>query len=125
GYWYGFAWVMSTPVAIILAVLGIAYLMTTMAANRYKREGLRLWLYRCNWGRGSTGQGHAVQMRDLLRILQRPSVVGRAVQYSGHRNPRASSGFWVQIQLPAGLAGMAVGLQAAIFENMHLSRQDW
>ncbi|MFS2196834.1 hypothetical protein ACCD02_32445 [Pseudomonas sp. Pseusp88] len=47
------------------------------------------------------------------------------MQYSGHRNPRASTGFWVQIQLPADLAGMAVGLQAAIFENMHLSRQDW
>ncbi|MDD2048283.1 T6SS effector BTH_I2691 family protein, partial [Pseudomonas putida] len=52
GYWFGFAWVMSTPVTIIIALLGIAYLMVSMAANRFKREGLRLWLYRCSWGRG-------------------------------------------------------------------------
>ncbi|MFS2162047.1 hypothetical protein ACCD10_32625 [Pseudomonas sp. Pseusp122] len=46
------------------------------------------------------------------------------MQYPGHRNPRALTGFWVQIHLPADLAGMAVGLQQAIFENMHLSGQD-
>ncbi|MET3055274.1 hypothetical protein ABXV19_26170, partial [Pseudomonas alkylphenolica] len=48
GYWFGFAWIMSTPVTITLALLGIAYLMVSMAANRFKREGLRLWLYRCS-----------------------------------------------------------------------------
>ncbi|MET3055273.1 hypothetical protein ABXV19_26165, partial [Pseudomonas alkylphenolica] len=47
GYWFSFAWIMSTPVTITLALLGIAYLMVSMAANRFKREGLRLWLYRC------------------------------------------------------------------------------
>ncbi|KJJ94647.1 hypothetical protein UB47_25260, partial [Pseudomonas sp. 5] len=54
GYWFSFAWIMSTPVTITLALLGIAYLMVSMAANRFKREGLRLWLYRCCWGRGAT-----------------------------------------------------------------------
>ncbi|KJJ94807.1 hypothetical protein UB47_25255, partial [Pseudomonas sp. 5] len=54
GYWVSFAWIMSTPVTIMLALLGIAYLMVSMAANRFKREGLRLWLYRCSWGRGAT-----------------------------------------------------------------------
>lgn len=122
GYWFGFAWVMSNPVTIILAVLGVAYLMITMAANRYKREGLRLWLYRCNWGRGATPEwlendGHSKQMQELLETLQRPSVLGKSLYYGGGSTPRKSFGFWAQIQLPAALGGNNVALQAAMVEN--------
>ncbi|MGE9840315.1 hypothetical protein, partial [Pseudomonas sp. UM16] len=79
-----FAWIMSTPVTITLALLGIAYLMVSMAANRFKREGLRLWLYRCSWGRGATPasqgeEGHLEQMQMLLETLQRPTVMARAL----------------------------------------------
>ncbi len=125
GYWFGFAWVMSTPLTIILAVFGIAYLMLTMAANRYKREGLRLWLYRCNWGRGVESkwlgdEGHPKQMQALLETLQRPSVLGRALYYGGGSTPRTWLGFWVQIQVPTALVGKDITLQPAMVEKKYL-----
>ena len=54
GFWFGFAWVMSNPVTIIIALLGVIYLIASMVANQYKREGLRLWLYRSSWGKSPT-----------------------------------------------------------------------
>ncbi|KAF1019040.1 MAG: hypothetical protein GAK37_03749 [Pseudomonas sp.] len=128
GYWYGFAWVMSTPVTLILAGLGIAYLMITMAANRFKREGLRLWLYRCSWGRGSKPEwlgedGHLKQTQALLETLQRPSVGGRVLYYGGGSTPRKWLGFWVQIQVPAALAGKEVTLQPAMIERNYFSKE--
>ncbi|NUT79301.1 hypothetical protein HNO86_30095, partial [Pseudomonas sp. C1C7] len=122
GYWFGFAWVMSKPVIIILAILGIAYLMISMAANRYKREGLRLWLYRCTWGRGSIPEwqgddGHFKQMQALLETLQRPSVGGRALSSGGGSTPRKHLGFWLQIQVPNALASKDVTLQTAMIQT--------
>ncbi|AIL63363.1 T6SS effector BTH_I2691 family protein [Pseudomonas alkylphenolica] len=124
GYWFGFAWVMSTPVTIILALLGIAYLMVTMAANRFKREGLRLWLYRCTWGRGTTpewlgDEGHREQMNTLMETLQRPTVVGRALYHGGGSTPRKWLGFWLQIQVPTALAGKELVLQPAIVQRRY------
>ncbi|ALI01906.1 hypothetical protein C1Y08_16125 [Pseudomonas sp. FW306-02-F02-AA] len=129
GSWFSFAWVMSTPVTIMVAVLGVAYLMITMAANRYKREGLRLWLYRCSWGRGATpewlgDEGHPKQMQALLESLQRPSVVGRALYYGGGSTPRKCLGFWVQVQVPNGLAGKEVTLQPAMIEKNYFSKDE-
>jgi hypothetical protein len=125
GYFFKFSWVMSTPVTIILAILGISYLMISMEANRYKREGLRLWLYQCNWGRGAVSkwlgdEGHPKQMQALLETLQRPSVLGRALHYGGGHTPRKWLGFWIQIQVPASLAGKEVTLQPALVEKKML-----
>ncbi|MBK5374803.1 hypothetical protein JFT81_09150 [Pseudomonas sp. TH43] len=123
---FSFAWVMSGPVTIILAILGIAYLMITMAANRYKRDGLRLWLYRCNWGLGAEpewlgDEGYQKQTQALLETLQRPSVLGRALYYGGGSTPRKWLGFWVQIQLPSTLQRQEVTLQPAMVEINYLS----
>ncbi|MEG1817614.1 MAG: hypothetical protein RR264_17085, partial [Pseudomonas sp.] len=127
GYWYSFAWVMSTPVTILLAGLGLAYLLITMAANRYKREGLRLWLHRCSWGRGAKPEwmdndGHPRQMRALLETLQRPTVAGRALYYGGGSTPRKWLGFWVQVQVPAALAGKELSLQPAMVERTYFCK---
>ncbi len=129
GYWFGFAWVMSAPVTIILAVLGIAYLMITAVANRYKREGLRLWLYQCSWGRGAKpewlgNEGHSKQMTALLETLQRPTLAGRALHYDGERMPRRWLGFWVQIQVPNALAGKELTLQPALVEKNYFSKDE-
>ncbi|MFS2194750.1 hypothetical protein ACCD02_21675 [Pseudomonas sp. Pseusp88] len=112
-----------------MALLGIAYLMITMAANRLKREGLRLWLYRCRWGRGADpkwqgDKGHARQMRVLLETLQRPTVLGRALYYGGGSTPRQNLGFWVQIQLPVMLAGKEVTVQSAMIDRNYFSRDE-
>ncbi|MBM3108790.1 hypothetical protein IIE18_27095, partial [Pseudomonas sp. V1] len=127
GYWFNFAWVMATPITIVLATLGIAYLLITMAANSYKREGLRLWLYRCSWGRGAetewmANKGHPLQMRALLETLQRPTVVGRSLYYGGGSTPRKWLGFWVQVQLPATLAGKELTLQPAMVDKTYFCK---
>jgi hypothetical protein len=117
------------PVIIIVAVLGIAYLLISMEANRYKREGLRLWLYRCNWGRGAEpkwlgDEGHKKQTYALLETLQRPSVLARALYHGGGSTPRKWLGFWVQIQLPIAVAGEEVTLQPAMIETTFLRSEN-
>ncbi|MDZ5602886.1 hypothetical protein SJI00_08870, partial [Pseudomonas sp. RP23018S] len=129
GYITGYAWLMSNPVMITIALLGIAYLLISMAANRYKREELRLWLYRCNWGRGAVREwldekGHVCQMQSLLEILSRPSVVGKAIVYGGERMPRKWLGHWLQIQLPAMLEGQEVSILPTLVERASQNKED-
>jgi hypothetical protein len=126
GYWFTFSWVMSTPLTIAIAILGVLYLWLTMRANRYKREGLRLWLYRCTWGREPTPEwvgdkGHARQIQALLEILQQPTVLGKALAEPWGRGLMRPVGFWVQVQLPAVLAGKTVTLQPALITGSTFS----
>ncbi|MEG2966412.1 MAG: T6SS effector BTH_I2691 family protein [Pseudomonas sp.] len=127
GYWFNFAWVMSTPVTVALAILGIAYLLITMAANNYKREGLRLWLHRCSWGRGAKPEwmgndGHPQQIRALLETLQRPTVVGRGLYYGGGHTMRRWKGFWIQVLVPATLSGKELTLQPAMVDKTYFCK---
>ncbi|NES10290.1 hypothetical protein G3O07_11950, partial [Pseudomonas laurentiana] len=134
GYWFNFAWIMSSPVTMILAALGMAYLLISAHANRYKREGLRLWLYRCSWGKAPEEtwvgiDGHKTQLMALLEILQRPSVWARAVYTYPDRGPQRCLGFWVQLLLPATLAGSIVQLQPVLIDSegtpvYHTPQQD-
>jgi len=122
GFWFGFAWVMSNPVTIIIALLGVIYLISSMIANQYKREGLRLWLYRSSWGKSPTWthseEDHKDELRTLKEISMRPSLAARAsaLPYYG-RGPRIYTGFWLQLLLPSELAGRAVKLQPAMVDS--------
>ncbi|MDZ5605492.1 hypothetical protein SJI00_22235, partial [Pseudomonas sp. RP23018S] len=129
GIFRSFAWVMSGPAIVATAVLGIAYFLISMAANRYKREDLRLWLYRCNWGRGAVpkwtdSHGHADQMQSLLNILMRPSVLGRASTYGGERMPKKWLGHWVQIQFPATQEGQIALLQPTLSRKASMVNEE-
>lgn len=122
GFWFGFAWVMSNPVTIIIALLGVIYLISSMIANQYKREGLRLWLYRSSWGKSPTwthsDEHHKEELRTLKEICLRPSLAARAstLAYYG-RGPRIYTGFWLQLLLPSELAGTTVKLQTAMVDS--------
>lgn len=122
GFWFGFAWVMSNPVTIIIALLGMVYLISSMVANQYKREGMRLWLYRSSWGKSPfwthSDEDHKNELRTLKEICLRPSLAARAstLPYSG-RGPRMYTGFWLQLLLPSELAGKAVKLQPAMVDS--------
>lgn len=122
GFWFGFAWVMSNPVTIIIALLGVIYLIASMVANQYKREGLRLWLYRSSWGKSPTwthsDEDHKKELRTLTEICLRPSLAARAstLPYYG-RGPRIYTGFWLQLLLPSKLEGTAVKLQPAMVDS--------
>lgn len=67
-----------------LALLGVIYLISSMIANQYKREGLRLWLYRCSWGKAPiptwthSDEDHKDELRTLREICLRPNLVARA-----------------------------------------------
>ncbi|TLX64203.1 hypothetical protein DN820_07770 [Stutzerimonas nosocomialis] len=122
GFWFGFAWIMSNPVTIIIALLGVIYLISSMIANQYKREGLRLWLYRSSWGKSPiwthSNEDHKDELRTLKEICLRPSLATRAstLPYYG-RGPRIYTGFWLQLLLPSELAGTAVKLQPAMVDS--------
>jgi len=122
GFWFGFAWVMSNPATIIIALLGVIYLIASMVANQYKREGLRLWLYRSSWGKSPTwthsDEHHKEELRTLKEICLRPSLAARAstLPYYG-RGPRIYTGFWLQLLLPSELAGASVKLQPAMVDS--------
>ncbi|MGH8438223.1 MAG: T6SS effector BTH_I2691 family protein, partial [Pseudomonas sp.] len=62
------------------------------------------------------------QMTSLMETLQRPTVMGRTLYYGGGSTPRKCLGFWVQIQLPAALAGKELTLQPAIVERRYFSK---
>ena len=122
GFWFGFAWVMSNPVTIIIALLGVIYLISSMVANQYKREGLRLWLYRSSWGRSPSwtysDEDHKDELRTLKEICLRPSLAARASTLPYYdRGPRIYTGFWLQLLLPSDLAGTAVKLQPAMVDS--------
>lgn len=122
GFWFGFAWVMSNPVTIIIALLGVIYLIASMVANQFKREGLRLWLYRSSWGKSPTwthsDEHHKEELRTLQEINLRPSLAARASTLPYYdRGPRIYTGFWLQLLLPSELAGTPVKLQPAMVDR--------
>ncbi|MWV14740.1 hypothetical protein F3I16_01670 [Pseudomonas sp. L-22-4S-12] len=122
GFWFSFAWVMSGPVAVLIAVLGVLYLLSSMVANHYKREGLRLWLHRCSWGKAPqwshSDDDHKAAQRALAEICLRPSLLARATAAPLYdRGPRRYTGFWLQLLLPAELDGHAVHLQPAMIDR--------
>ncbi|MGX5218220.1 T6SS effector BTH_I2691 family protein [Pseudomonas segetis] len=132
GFFFGFSWVMATPIGIILAVLGAAYLILSMMINNAHREGVRRWLFHCNWGREpnpewsvETDTGHAAQMNALVETLQQPTLVSRAVEdvhqystpYGGGVSVSTPKGFWLQLLLPKLVAGHDVMLQPAMVDT--------
>ncbi|GGJ82911.1 T6SS effector BTH_I2691 family protein [Pseudomonas matsuisoli] len=122
GFWFGFAWVMSNPITIIIALLGVIYLISSMIANQYKREGLRLWLYRCSWGKSPSwthsDDDHKDELRTLSEICLRPSLVAKATSLPYYdRGPRIYTGFWLQLLLPSELSGTVVRLQPAMVDS--------
>ncbi|MGO3056952.1 MAG: T6SS effector BTH_I2691 family protein, partial [Halomonas sp.] len=52
GRWFAFAWILGPQVAIALFVAGVIQLVASNFAARYKREGIRKWLYISTWGLG-------------------------------------------------------------------------
>jgi hypothetical protein len=101
-----------------LFIVGVIYLAATFIANSLKREGLKLWLWRCCWTRDKTPywpnipQGHSDELKALHEILMRPTLCAKTVkgQYGG-------SSVRLQIALPAELAGKQVRLHPIMVEN--------
>ncbi|WP_431024832.1 T6SS effector BTH_I2691 family protein [Halomonas sp. H5] len=117
GYLWSFAWIMASWAIWTLAIAGVVYLFASYFANRYHREGIRLWLYRSGWGKSprwsNDDEGRTTEWRALLETLYQPTVRLEPVTRLGYQGPRAVNvhqGFWLKIALPSMLAGETLQL---------------
>src|SRR5690606_41932756 len=53
GLYFNFAWVMGGWMIGLLAIVGLVYLVASVLVSLYHREGWRLWLYQCYWGKAA------------------------------------------------------------------------
>lgn len=122
GMWFSFSWVMSTPVVIIFAIIGAMYLLSSLAANYFKRDGLRLWLHHCSWGRNaqwtSSDEDHSAELHALHRISLTPSIRTLGVGFPRYLGDVPEySGFWLQVLIPGELQGRFVRVRAIATER--------
>lgn len=121
GHWFSYGWIMSSPVTITIVLIGVIYLLASLAANYLKREGLRLWLYRCCWGRepawADSEDHYARQLHLLWDICRRPGVVAKSLVYPLDKRRVRHNGFWLQVLLPADLPCPAVRLRPAMRDS--------
>ncbi|MCC5904242.1 MAG: hypothetical protein JJT87_20215 [Halomonas sp.] len=124
GRTFAFAWILGPKIAVILFAAGVIHLIASHFAARYKREGVREWLYKSTWGKGDlewedNDEGNKNEWRALMEILLQPSVKLTGVtdvtfdssnmSYYGVGDiARTYQGCWVQIAFPALLAGEVV-----------------
>src|SRR5690606_25658894 len=114
GLYFNFAWVMGGWMIGLLAIVGLVYLVASVLVSLYHREGLRLWLYQCYWGKAAipmdnTDEAHGQSLWQLAQICLTPSVSVRSTN-----NPywNGLDGAWLQISLPAQLAGQGCEIKA-------------
>jgi hypothetical protein len=107
-----------------LALLGVIYLISSMIGNQYKREGLRLWLYRCSWGKSPhphldpQRRGPQGRTADTARDLPAPQLGGQGDQPALLRSrPHTYTGVWLQLLLSAELVGTSVQLPPAMVDS--------
>lgn len=118
--WYAFGWILSTPVGIAIAVVGVLYLIFSFWAAYYKREGLRLWFYRCSWGRidppywQDTPAGHQSELHALYKLLLQPSLTVQRANTFRDRIGFYPLSMWVAIQLPRTIEGNSLTLDSLL-----------
>lgn len=101
------------PWAVVAyAVIGVAYLITTLIVESLKMEGFRLWLHRSSWSKSAvnywsdTEEGNKDELRALHEVLMRPTVLTKTLKWklSDHENPNRN-GVWLKLVLPPDAAG--------------------
>ena len=101
-----------------------------MLADYYRRDGVRLWLYKSTWGNANKWSGsdedNTVELRALNEALFAPSLKLTPVvktefdmsaamsPYSPGRQTTTLQGYWVQLALPATLAGETVSVSEQV-----------
>ena len=112
---FSFAWVMSAWVLIPVLIVGVVYFFASYMASYFHREGIRLWLYRCNWGVApkwrATDEEQAAEWRALMETLSQPEVQLKPARHVS-MGPSPVQGYWLSIEFPALLAGAQVSLSS-------------
>ncbi|SDM94876.1 hypothetical protein SAMN05192555_1322 [Franzmannia pantelleriensis] len=130
GRWVAFGWIMAPWASWALLIFSAGYLLSGLFAEHYRREGIRLWLYRSSWGNDNqwsdSDEDRTAELRSLNETLLAPVLklvpVTRMTNefdmsttfsnFSPGRRVEALQGHWVQLALPAALAGECVTLSA-------------
>ncbi|MGQ4880701.1 T6SS effector BTH_I2691 family protein [Billgrantia sp. LNSP4103-1] len=126
GRWFAFGWILAPWASWALLALSVGYLIASMLAEHYRREGVRLWLYQSTWGKANkwsdSDADRAAELRALNEALLAPSLkltpvvrtefdVSRtSSQFSPGRRVETLQGYWVQLALPAVLGGEKVSV---------------
>lgn len=55
--WFAFGWIMAPWAGWAMLTLSVGYLLFSVLAENYRREGVRLWLYQSTWGKDSQWRG--------------------------------------------------------------------
>ena len=114
GLYFNFAWVMGGWMVGLLAIAGLVYLVASVLVSLYHREGLRLWLHQCHWGKAAasledTDEAHGQSLWKLAQICLTPGVTVRS---TSHPYWNELDGAWLQLNLPAQLAGQHCAIKA-------------
>lgn len=114
GLYFNFAWIMGGWMIGLLAIAGLVYLVSSILVSLHHREGLRLWLHQCYWGKAanaseSTDEALEQSLWQLTHICLTPGVSVRSTN-----NPywNELDGAWIQISLPAQLASQVCEIRA-------------
>ncbi|MBF8224436.1 T6SS effector BTH_I2691 family protein [Halomonas sp. 328] len=126
GRWFAFGWILAPWASWALLALSVGYLLASMLADHYHREGVRLWLHQSTWGKAKrwsdSDAERVAELRALNEALLAPSlkltpvVTAKAEfdisqtssQFSPGRRVETLQGYWIQLALPAALGGEKV-----------------
>lgn len=130
GRWVAFGWILAPWASWALLALSVGYLISSMLADYHRRHGVRLWLYKSTWGNANEWSGsdedNTAELRALNEALFAPSLkltpvvktefdMSRTMsQYSPGTRVSTLQGYWVQLALPATLAGEAVSVSEQV-----------
>ncbi|MEH6563721.1 MAG: T6SS effector BTH_I2691 family protein [Halopseudomonas sp.] len=113
GLQFSFAWVMGGWMVGFLAIAGLVYLVASIVVSLYYREGLRLWLYQCYWGKAATvADSEAAHKKSLWQLAQICLTPGVTVRATGNPYTPTLNGAWLHFSLPAQLAGQHCEIKA-------------
>ncbi|BBI64234.1 hypothetical protein HSBAA_55400 [Vreelandella sulfidaeris] len=123
--WFAFGWIMAPWAGWAMLVLSAGYLLFSVLAENYRREGALMALSKHmgkgnKWSRSDTGNN--AELRALNEALLEPSLkltpvttlgaefdTSRTMSpYSPGRRVPIIQGYWVQLALPASLAGETI-----------------
>lgn len=132
GRWFAFGWILAPWASWALLALSVGYLISSMLADYYRRDGVRLWLYQSTWGNANkwsnSDEENTAELRALNEALFAPALKltpvvkkeaefdmsGTMSPYSPGRQVTTLQGYWVQLALPATLAGEGVSVSEQV-----------
>ncbi|HDZ49444.1 hypothetical protein LCGC14_0265690 [marine sediment metagenome] len=130
GRWVAFGWILAPWASWALLALSVGYLISSMLADYYRRDGVRLWLYQSTWGNANkwsdSDEENTAELRALNEALFAPALKLTPVvktefdmsktmsSYSPGRQVITLQGYWVQLALPATLAGEGVSVSEQV-----------